>query len=84
MYYVYLIRSISHPLEKYVGYTENLQARIGKHNEGGSPHTSSHRPWKPAAYLAFEEKSTAMAFEKYLKTGSGRAFAEKRLWNKTA
>jgi putative endonuclease len=51
-------------------------------HEGGSPHTSKYRPWKLVAYFAFEEKSTAMAFEKYLKTGSGRAFAEKRLWSK--
>jgi predicted GIY-YIG superfamily endonuclease len=36
--------------------------------------------WELITYLAFKDKSTAIAFEKYLKSHSGKAFANKRLW----
>jgi len=31
-------------------------------------------------FLGFKDKLRATVFEKYLKSGSGRAFAKKRLW----
>lgn len=80
MHYVYLIRSQSHPDETYIGLTSDLRARIAKHNEGGSPHTAKFRPWNLVSYLAFSSRDQAAAFESYLKSGSGRAFAAKRLW----
>ena len=81
MYYVYLLRSIAHPSEKYTGYTTDLRARFATHNAGGSPHTAKYRPWKLVAYFAFDDEQIAVHFEKYLKSGSGRAFAEKRFWS---
>jgi len=80
MFYVYLLQSISQPDQRYVGFTEDLRQRFDVHNQGGSPHTSKYRPWKLITYLAFSEKPKALAFEKYLKSGSGHAFARKRLW----
>jgi predicted GIY-YIG superfamily endonuclease len=80
MFYVYLLRSESAPEQTYIGLTDNLRARIAKHNEGGSPHTAKFRPWKLACYLAFPTRAQAADFESYLKSGSGRAFARKRLW----
>ncbi len=80
MHYVYLLRSKANPQETYIGTTSDLKKRLAKHNEGGSPHTSRHRPWDLVTYLAFSEKSQASDFEQYLKTGSGRTFAKKRLW----
>ena len=80
MYYVYLLQSVSHPDQRYVGYTEDLRHRVRVHNNGGSPHTSKYRPWQLLTYLAFTDKSKAVAFEQYLKSGSGHAFAKKRLW----
>ena len=80
MFYVYLIRSQSHPEQRYFGYTKNLKARINIHNEGGSPHTSKYKPWYIETYLSFSSKEKALAFETYLKSGSGRAFANNRLW----
>jgi predicted GIY-YIG superfamily endonuclease len=80
MHYVYLLRSESHPQESYIGLTSDLKARLQKHNEGGSPHTSKFRPWKLVTYLAFSTRQQASDFETYLKSGSGRAFAGKRLW----
>lgn len=60
--------------------TEYNKARLVKHNEGGSPHTAKFKPWKLVAYIAFQDKEKAAAFEQYLKSGSGHAFANKHLW----
>ena len=43
-------------------------------------YTSKYRPWKVVMYLCFEDERRAAEFERYLKTGSGQAFANKRLW----
>ena len=77
MYYVYLLRSQPHPAEQYVGLTCNLRKRVVDHNVGYSPHTSKFRPWDLVAYFAFVEKRHATAFERYLKTGSRRAFIKR-------
>jgi len=80
MFYVYLIKSKNYPDQKYVGHTDNLKERLETHNSGGSIHTKQHRPWKLVMFFAFEDKLKATAFEKYLKSGAGRAFAKKRFW----
>ncbi len=80
MFYVYLIRSIKNPKKTYVGYTINLEERLEKHNSGGSVYTSDHRPWKLVVSLSFDSEIKALEFEKYIKSGSGYAFAAKRLW----
>ncbi|MGH7205342.1 MAG: GIY-YIG nuclease family protein [Nitrospiraceae bacterium] len=79
MKYVYLLRSESQPNQSYVGVTSDIEHRFNTHNAGGSTHTSKYRPWKLAAYIAFADIAKAIAFERYLKTGSGRAFSRKRL-----
>ena len=79
MYFVYIIKSLKTQDKIYVGYTLNVQLRVEKHNEGGSIYTAEHRPWELIYYCAFKTKSKALAFEKYLKSHSGRAFTEKRL-----
>jgi len=80
MYYVYLIQSIQFPEIKYVGFTKHLKQRLETHNSGGSIHTKIHRPWKLIVYLCFADEKRAIAFEKYLKSQSGRAFAKKRFY----
>ena len=80
MKYVYLIRSVSYPDQKYVGITSNVKSRLKAHNEGRSSHTAKFRPWELVTYIAFSDPTQAAEFEKYLKSGSGRAFANKRLW----
>lgn len=80
MHYVYLIRSINNPDQVYIGNTMNLRERLETHNSGGSPHTKLYKPWKMVMFLGFENKLRATAFEKYLKSGSGNAFAKKRFW----
>lgn len=80
MHYVYLIRSIKNPTKTYIGYTTNLKERIDKHNTGGSVYTSQDKPWKLVTYICFSNKDKAVGFEKYIKIGSGYAFAKRRLW----
>ena len=80
MKYVYLLQSLSHPDQRYVGMTADIAQRLAAHNAGQSTHTAKYRPWKMIGYSAFTDEAKAITFEKYLKTGSGRAFAEKRLW----
>ena len=80
MYYVYLIQSIGSPQQRYIGLTSNLKNRMKHHNSGLSKHTSKYKPWRLETYLAFIDKEKARQFEYYLKTGSGKAFANKRFW----
>ncbi len=80
MYYVYMLRSVSHPNQTYIGFSENLKTRLAAHNIGQSPHTSKYKPWELINYIAFKDKPKALEFEKYLKSHSGKAFAKKRLW----
>jgi predicted GIY-YIG superfamily endonuclease len=79
MKYVYFLQSISHPDQNYVGLADDLRTRLKVHNAGGSPHTSKFRPWRLVTYVAFSDPAKAVAFERYMKSGSGRAFAKKRL-----
>jgi len=80
MKYVYLLQSQSHLDQRYVGLTANVTKRLAAHNAGQSSHTSKYRPWRLVTFVAFSDETKAEAFEKYLKSGSGRAFADKRLW----
>ena len=77
MFYTYILRSLSHPDQRYIGSTADLKSRLAKHNAGEVPHTAKFRPWKVEAYFAFETKEKAVAFEAYLKTHSGRSFANR-------
>lgn len=77
MKHVYLIRSRRSPKQFYVGLTSSLEARLRKHNEGGSPHTTKFRPWKLVVSVRFEDDARAREFERYLKSPSGRAFTAK-------
>jgi putative endonuclease len=79
MYYVYILQSGEFADRHYVGITEDLKARLAKHNAKAVPHTSKYAPWRINTYIAFTDKTRAFEFEKYLKSGSGRSFAKKRL-----
>jgi putative endonuclease len=79
MHYVYFLQSIEHPDQNYVGLTDDLRARLKVHNSGSSLHTKKFKPWRLVTYVAFDEAAKAVAFERYMKTASGRAFAKKRL-----
>ena len=78
-HYVYILQSETHPEHFYIGVTENLRDRLRRHNSGEVPHTTKFRPWRIKTAVAFADRDRAIAFERYLKTASGRAFAKKRL-----
>jgi predicted GIY-YIG superfamily endonuclease len=78
MYYVYILKSLKDG-SRYVGSTEDLTQRVKVHNSGSTTYSKTKRPFTLAWYCAFREKSKALTFEKYLKQGSGHAFAAKHL-----
>ena len=83
MHYVYLLTSERTLGQRYVGLTSDLKGRLADHNSGKSRHTSKFTPWRLVTYVAFSERRQAEAFELYLKSGSGHAFANRRLWPPT-
>ncbi len=80
MHYVYLIESVAEKDRRYVGYTDDLRQRMIDHNRDRNASTAAHGPWRLRTYLSFSTKIQALAFERYLKSGSGHAFANRRLW----
>jgi putative endonuclease len=74
--FVYLIRS-ERDARPYVGVTCNVPQRLATHNSGGSSFTAPHRPWRLVVALEFANEQSALNFETYLKSGSGRAFAKR-------
>jgi len=76
-FHVYVIRSIKHPDRYYTGMTDDVVRRVEVHNTGGSEYTRGLRPWELVAFTTFTNPESAVAFEKYLKTGSGRAFSKR-------
>ncbi len=74
---VYLLQSEQHPQQHYVGLTQNVRRRLAAHNAGRSTHTAKHRPWRVVIAVWFGDAARARSFERYLKSGSGRAFAKR-------
>lgn len=56
----------------YVGYTEDLEVRLNKHNAGEVQSIKPYRPWTLIYYEAFTNKKDAKQREQYLKTTKGR------------
>ena len=77
-WYVYMLQSVEHPEHYYVGMTEDLAERLKVHDSGNVHHTSKLAPWRIETAVAFRSKDKAVAFDRYLKSHSGRAFAKKR------
>ena len=80
MKYVYLLESTSHSHKRYIGSTCDFERRLSDHNAGKSPHTRKYRPWRPVVVIQFVDDDNARAFERYLKAGSGHAFAKRHFW----
>jgi putative endonuclease len=75
--YVYIMQSESHPDRHYTGMTDDLQNRLRRHNAGEVSHTAKFIPWRIQVAIAFRDRPRAAKFESYLKSHSGRAFAQK-------
>jgi putative endonuclease len=75
--YVYILKCADDKL--YRGHTKNIDERLYRHVNGLVDATKDRRPLKLIWYGVFENKYVAIEFEKYLKSGSGRAFTNKHL-----
>lgn len=78
-FYVYILHSTQSSDHFYVGFTTDIAERLKYHNAGHVPATKPYRSWRIKTCIAFSDGNQARAFEQYLKTQSGRAFAKKRL-----
>ena len=76
MHYVYILQLFDGSF--YTGYSPDVFARLEDHKQGKCISTKNKRPVDLVWYCAFTNKVTALSFEKYLKSGSGIAFRNKR------
>jgi predicted GIY-YIG superfamily endonuclease len=74
---VYILRSDLNPERHYVGITSDLVNRLDWHNHGPCGHTVHERPWSVVVSMELPTEREAVRFEKYLKSGSGRAFTKR-------
>ncbi|MBU4016428.1 GIY-YIG nuclease family protein [Patescibacteria group bacterium] len=79
MYYAYILLCCDN--KTYVGGSDNLKERVERHKMGYVPATKNRLPVRLIAYFAFVDEHVAFAFEKYLKSGSGRAFMKKHIFS---
>ena len=74
---MYVLKSAGVVPDYYVGLTGDVTARLADHNAGRCPHTASRRTWQIHVVIEFSDEKRAIHFERYLKSGSGRAFAKR-------
>ena len=74
MYYVYSLKCKD---GFYVDCTDDIQERLERHQKRQVHATIDRLPITLEFYFVIEDKYKAFEFEKYLKSGSGRAFVNK-------
>jgi len=75
--FVYILRSVDSPERRYIGLAADVSARLHAHNAGQNPSTVRWKPWLIDVCVEFRTEQMAVRFEKYLKSGSGHAFAKR-------
>jgi len=80
MHYTYILESTVKPGERYIGHTSDIRKRLQEYNAGKCSHSAKLKPWKLKVYIAFETLEQAQHFERYFKSGSGHAFANRHFW----
>ena len=81
MKWVYLLQSESDPAKRYRRLADDLDQRLGEDNAGRVRSTAEHKPWRIVVAIRFEDDGRAAQFEKYMKSGSGHAFASRHFWS---
>ena len=81
---VYILRTDVDSTRYYTGLTSDMAARLDAHNAGRVPHTANAKPSIIDVVVEFADEDRAVAFEKYLKSGSGCAFAQRHLRRATS
>jgi predicted GIY-YIG superfamily endonuclease len=77
--FVYVLKNHESPPKYYTGLTSNVGARLRIHNAVQCIHTATHGPWSVDLVIEFPDERRAVALERYLKSGSGVAFAQRHL-----
>ena len=77
--FVYVLRNRSTPMRYYTGVTADVASRLSAHNAGACTHTADGRPWEIDVVVEFTDETRALKLERYLKSGSGVAFAKRHL-----
>ena len=78
MWYVYFLQLGNGDI--YVGSTNDLRRWVASHERGQVASTKPHLPLALKSYIAVHTEQNARGLERYFKSGSGKAFANKRLW----
>jgi predicted GIY-YIG superfamily endonuclease len=79
MFHVYIIVSERVPDRYYIGFSSRPDDRLTEQNAGKNPSTAGFMPWRFAAIFSFPSEQKARGFERYLKSGSGRAFLRRHI-----
>ena len=74
---VYVLKSAAREGHFYIALTSDVPARLADHNAGRCPNTARYRPWQRHVTIELPDEQRAIDFERYLKSGSGRAFAKR-------
>jgi putative endonuclease len=74
-YYVYILKSLRDN-SYYVGSTQDLNSRFGRHNQGQSKYTRNKRPWELEYSEEFQDKGAALRRENFIKRQESRGFIE--------
>ena len=77
--YVYVLKNRDIPPKYYTGLTSDVAKRLVQHNGDGAHRIARYRPWEIDVVIEFADERRAVAFERYLKSGSGVAFAQRHL-----
>ena len=74
-FYVYILYSSSSD-KYYVGFTQDLEKRLARHNSGLNRSTKSGLPWELKYSEVFETRGEAMVREKQIKAQKSRKYLE--------
>jgi predicted GIY-YIG superfamily endonuclease len=77
--YVYVLKNSEIAPRYYTGLTSDVSSRLAQHNAGNCRYTAKYRAWSIDVVIEFADERRAVAFERYLKSGSGVAFAHRHL-----
>jgi putative endonuclease len=74
-FFVYILQS-KKDFSFYIGQTNDLDARVSKHNDGFSKYTSSKIPWRLVYFELLESRTAVIKREKEIKSKKSRKYIE--------
>ncbi len=81
MVWVYLLVSRKDRQARHIGITDDVDRRLKEHNSGkGGAYSAKYASWELEIAIRFRDRAKAERFERYLKSGSGHAFARRHFW----